>query len=80
MGKKCSVSNCQKENTSLFTFPKDDELSKEWLHANPVGWTTLKTKYVCKDHFRERDLFGNAKIVRAGLGCNNNTSPFEFIW
>ena len=49
MGKKCSVSDCQKDgkNTALFTFPKDGSLSEKWLDANPVEWTTVKTKYVC---------------------------------
>ena len=66
MGKKCSVSNCQKngENTALFSFPKDGLLSEKWLDANPMGWTTVKTKYVCKDHFHESDIIGNAKIPR----------------
>ena len=46
MGKKCSVSNCQNDgkNTELFSFPKNGLLSEKWLDANPVGWTTVKTK------------------------------------
>ena len=52
------------KKTALFTFPKDGSLSEKWLDANPVEWTTVKTKYVCKDHFHESDLYGNAKIAR----------------
>ena len=63
MGKQCSVINCKKDGKNT-AFPKDGMLSEKWLDANPVGWTTVKTKYVCKDHFHESNLFGNAKIAR----------------
>ena len=49
MGKQCSVINCKKDGKNT-AFPKDGMLSEKWLDANPVGWTTVKTKYVCKDH------------------------------
>ena len=59
----CSVPNCKsnypgsKNNYTVFSLPKDAELSKIWLkQICREDVSELQTIYVCIKHFREEDL------------------------
>ncbi|KFM62072.1 hypothetical protein X975_13847, partial [Stegodyphus mimosarum] len=74
MPNKCSVAGCrsnydtEKERTTLFSLPKDEEKKKEWLRKIPTDFSGLKNPFVCIKHFRECD------IIRVDEICVNGVS------
>lgn len=65
MPRKCCVPNCKsnyKSNQSVgsistFSFPKDEQLKKQWLRVIPrQDWSPTKYSAVCSLHFRNHEI------------------------
>nr|CAH7735056.1 unnamed protein product [Callosobruchus chinensis] len=64
MSYRCCVPNCSGNyrsgdapNVTVFSFPEDENLLKEWLQTiPPANFVTSNTSKVCKLHFQEHDI------------------------
>ncbi|KAJ8932645.1 hypothetical protein NQ318_002942 [Aromia moschata] len=70
---RCAVVGCDSDNQSkrnpcknvkFFSFPKDDNLSKKWLHLTKrEDKVNLKNAVICSKHFCESDYKVNLKHI-----------------
>lgn len=70
MPDKCCVPGCksnyesEKENVSVFKFPKEERLQRSWLKNIPrTDWTPGKRAVVCEKHF-EKALIQKEEIYK----------------
>ena len=67
MVNKCCIPGCKwnyksmKTNVpftviTVFSFPKNDVLRKEWIRRIPRDLTITKTTFICVKHFEEDDI------------------------
>ena len=67
MVNKCCIPGCKSNYKSMktnvpftaitvFSFPKNDVLRKEWIRRIPRDLTITKTTVICVKHFEEDDI------------------------
>ena len=80
MGKSCCVPGCHSNydykkgkvrsakyptKISSFSFPKDDERLKKWLHAiQRPNWKPTKYSFICARHFDEKYILTIDRVQR----------------
>ena len=69
MPRRCVAALCNKSDSQLYVWPKDENLARMWTRFVRIKrdkWRPSDTSVLCSDHFAE-ECFSNLKQFKAGL-------------